>query len=704
MGKIKILSDDVSNRIAAGEVIERPASVVKECVENSIDAGATEIVVKIVNGGRDLIQIIDNGHGMSEEDAFLAFERHATSKISSADDIVHITTMGFRGEALPSIASISHFQIITKTESDSVATEINFSGGRLDSMQKTAAKTGTTITIKNLFYNVPARRKFLKSEAVEYKHIVNYIHYQSVLFPNITFILHNNHKEKFNHPATDSIKNRMLDVFGTSFTKQNFMYLDTAGDSAQAKGKQVIRLSGYLQDIDGYEKNTLLDVHYIYVNRRYIYDKTVYSAIRSAYDPFLKKYRFFNAGKPPNYIFFIDIDPEEIDVNVHPAKTEIRFRNTSAVYQFVKDSIYGCLHNNEVNKHEKTRQKLSSFPLANPLTKAEQMIAQELFKIPTTDTKHQTLDVIHETSDKFSFIDFEKSINTKSTHDTDTQPDSLQHTVETVPALPQSEFSFMDFEKSISSSDIPLCRDSETATTDSQDSQSPPQEAVAVASRGWDAIKNPNELNTKHQYDQHQIIKTMREDFVQLWQLHNTYIFIQTDEGFVAIDQHAAHERIVYEKLLKNIDTKKPNKQKLVFPLVIDLPNFLSESIKDVIEANSEVFDSLGFTVKLFSGNSIVIDEIPSELGFWDGGDVFIEILKQLENELTQTTDFRIASAASVACKASVKAGQKMTKKEMHELIIELFKCEYPFQCPHGRPLIIKVTLNEIEKMFKRIN
>ena len=684
MGRIKILSEDVSNRIAAGEVIERPASVVKECVENAIDAGATEIIIKIINGGRDLIQIIDNGHGMNEDDAFLAFERHATSKISSSEDIVHICTMGFRGEALPSIASISQFQLITKTADDSVATELNFSGGKLDSMQKTASKTGTTISVKNIFYNVPARRKFLKSEPVEYKHILNYIHYQSVLFPDISFILFNNHKEKFNYPATNSIEKRMLDVFGTSFQKQKLIYFD--------KQAQTIKINGYLQDIDTSEQNSVFDVHYLYVNRRFISDKTVYSAIKSAYEPYLKKYRFFEKGKLPNYILFIDIDPEEIDVNVHPAKTEIRFRNTGAVFQFVKEAVYESLHKNELNKYETAKQKLRSLPLSTPLSKSEEIIAKDYFKIPEkSPLSLRGNEVTKQSTGEYTFHLHPRSDDPPLQYQF-TQYDDIITNVDPE----QEEIKFADLIKRIKS-------ERETQKDDT-DTQLPNSEFLTPNSpRGWDNVKNSNELNTKHNSDQFMILKTMKEDFVQMWQLHNTYIFIQIDDGVVLIDQHAAHERILYEKLLKNIDQKKPNKQKLVFPLVIDLPNYLSERIKDIIEGNSEVLDNLGFTVKVYSGNSVVIDEIPSELGYWDGGNIFIEILKQLEDELQQTKDFRIASAAAVACKASIKAGQKMTKKEMHELITELFTCEFPFQCPHGRPLIVKMSLVEIEKMFKRI-
>ncbi|MCL2063591.1 MAG: DNA mismatch repair endonuclease MutL [Candidatus Cloacimonetes bacterium] len=645
MKKIKILPDEVANRIAAGEVIERPASVVKECVENSIDAGATEIIIKIVNGGRDMIQIVDNGHGMSEEDAFLAFERHATSKISSADDIVHISTMGFRGEALPSIASVSIFQMITKTEHDDIATEINFKGGRLDSVQKTAAKTGTSITVKNIFFNVPARRKFLKSEPVENKHILNYIHYQSVLFPNISFIFFHNGKEKLNYPITNSIKERMLDIFGTSFENQRFIFF--------SKEFPFIKISGYLQEIRHTEQKNLLDTHYIFVNRRFINDKTIYSAIKNGYEPFLAKYRFFEGGKLPNYIIFIDINPEEIDVNVHPAKTEIRFRNNSAVYGFVKDAVYESLLK---ELEQTTLSRPDSFPIG------KSFVEQLNHKSPVINNEKKENDINLNWNPKNDFLNpvNESSGSTQNRENTVTinkPPSSYEHRYNEEITNPYLHD-----------------RQTESASPISQNSSSTLE-----------------------------ILNTLKEDYIPLWQLHNTYIFIQVEDGFIAIDQHAAHERILFEKLLKNIDNKRPNRQKLVFPLVIDLPNYLSENIKNLITENEETLGNLGFVVKSFSGNSIVIDEIPSELDYWDGGNIFVEILEQLQDEMNEIKDFRIASAMSVACKGSIKAGKKLTKREMHELINELFTCKFPYQCPHGRPLIIKITLREIEKLFKRI-
>jgi len=613
MPRVKVLSEEVANRIAAGEVIERPASVVKECVENSIDAGATEVTVKIINGGRDFIQIIDNGIGMSEDDAFLAFERHGTSKIHTVDDIQHIQTLGFRGEALPSMASVSRLQLVTKTAEDELATELNFNGGKLEQMKKTSANNGTSITIQNLFFNVPARRKFLKTEPVEYKHIMNYLHYQAICFPHISFVLISNQKEKFNFPKTNTIEARMLDIFGTSFTHQSFLYF--------TQDAQIIKLSGYLQDVDVAQQNQPIDTHYLFVNNRYIFDKTIYSAIRSAYDPFIKKYHQFDGGKLPSYILFLQISPEEIDINVHPAKTEIRFKNIGAVYQFVKDAIYKTLQNAEEDRYKKTDMKIGSVPMQSPLTPAEAIIAKEI-----SDRKWQ-----------------ETGGNVKRETQHNAPYPTLQGTSFTSPQHTRPTF---------------------------------------------DSVKQ---------------FFTQGEDSLSLWQLHNTYIFVQTEDGFWLIDQHAAHERITYEKLLKNIEEKRPNKQKLVFPIVIDLPAVFSEEIKQTIETNQQVLEDMGFTIKSFSGNSVVIDEIPSEIGVWDGGNIFIEILKQLQDELATTTDFRVASAASVACKASIKAGKRLTKREMYELITELFTCEFPFHCPHGRPLIFKMSLTDIEKVFKRI-
>jgi DNA mismatch repair ATPase MutL len=350
----------------------------------------------------------------------------------------------------------------------------------------------------------------------------------------------------------------------------------------------------------------------------------------------------------------------------------------------VKDAIFESLQNNERKRYENTRQKLSSLPLLTPLSPTEEIIVRDLYNTksqlhkttyPTqnADTNINTID--HVNNEKIKYDDLMTNINT---------------------SIKKNDLNMIDFKERVAS-------DKESATINHLSIEDHLALPTPNNKEGFIANK---EIETKSSIltsSQHMLLKTMREDFAQMWQLHNTYIFIQIDNGFVVFDQHAAHERILYEKLLRNIDQKKPNKQKLVFPLIIDLPSYMSENIKYIIDNNNEILNNLGFTIKVYSGNSIVIDEIPSELGYWDGGNIFVEILKQLEDEIQQTKDFRIASAAAVACKASIKAGQKMSKREMHELITELFKCDFPYQCPHGRPLVIKMSLTDIEKMFKRI-
>lgn len=648
MSKIKILSEEVSNRIAAGEVIERPFSVVKELVENSIDAQASKIIVHVVNGGRDLIQVIDNGIGMNEEDAQLAFERHATSKIRNVDDIIHINTLGFRGEAIPSIASVSHFTLTTKTSDSDIACEIIYDSGKLIRITPCSANQGTSITVKKLFVNVPARRKFLKTEPVEYKHILNYMHYQSVLYPHISFVLTHNGKEKFNYPIAIDTEQRLLDIFGSSFSKINFIKLSNSWNQ--------INVAGYIEVIENSEK-IIDDIHYLFVNGRFINDKTIFSALRSALEPFLKKYNHFQIGKLPSYILFLNIEAEQIDVNVHPAKLEIRFRDNQLVYQFIRQSVIDCLNEYERMKYEVVKQKISFTSSGENLTSFENQIVRKQFNIDDKDeikTQHPSTEKQQiSTFTKNSVQSFIPQENHNSINKT-VVLDSFNHT--------QPNLSTQQYKNGLNSSNtIP------------------------------------------YEFEIYSKLFENLDEFSNLWQVNNLYIFLQDDKGLFIIDQHAAHERIIYEKMIKRMHGEKTVRQRLLFPVVVDLPNYLSEYLFDLIEQNIELFDKIGFSIKTFSQNSIVIDEIPCELDNWDGGDVFIDLIKQLQEEFSKIEDFRDSLAKSMACKAAIKAGKKLHKKEMLSLIHDLYKCKEPFYCPHGRPLIIKIDYQELEKRFKRI-
>lgn len=613
MGKIRILSEEVSNRIAAGEVIERPVSVVKELVENALDAEATEIIITIENGGKKLIKIEDNGIGMSEDDALTAFERHATSKIRTVTDIFSIATLGFRGEALPSIASVSNLSMITSREEDDIAAKIEFKAGRLAGISKTSANTGTTIEVRQLFSNVPARRKFLKTPAVEYNHILKYIHYQSLVFPQISFQLYADGKKKLHYPGVKELDERINAIFGNSFFMPDLIKLDVK--------KENLRLYGYMMGFDDVEPG--FKDSYLFLNGRYIKDRIIYHSIKTAYEPFLRKYRTFQQGKLPPYLFFLEIDPRQVDYNVHPAKAEVRFRDSGMVHNFFKNVLSQKLLEHEDLRYRQIKQKIRQTSETEGVNRVEARIFDK-----KTD-KRLFSEVKRELQDVY-------------------QPDIFKK-------------------------------------------------------------KEPDTEELRRMYEDDQRIEARKamlpseEEIVNPWQLHQSYILVATEDGMLMIDQHAAHERVVYEKLLQRIHGAPAESQKLLFPVVVELPPYLESTVTQIIEEQQEVFYNIGFGIKSFSGNSVVIDEIPVELDSWDGGEVFINIIKQLEDELSETQDFRDGLAKSVACKSAVKAGQKMSRKEMLALINDLFACDVPYFCPHGRPVIIKMTLHELERRFKRI-
>ncbi len=609
MARIKVLSEEVANRIAAGEVIERPVSVVKELVENAIDAKATKINITIENGGKNLIQVIDNGIGMSADDALQAFERHATSKIRTVTDIFKISSLGFRGEALPSIASVSRLTMITRDAESEVASKVEFDSGKLLDYSKTSSNIGTTFIVKKLFHNIPARKKFLKSNRVEFKHIANYLHYQSILYPSVHFKFISDGREKLNYPIVENSEKRMLAVFGSSFFQKDFIKINFENNG--------LKLSGYISGLED-EKQGFTDYRYLFVNGRYIKDRIILHSIRSAYDPFIKKLRIYQSGKIPPFILFLQLDPSKVDFNVHPAKLEIRFNDPGSVHTFMKNAINKELIGYEEKKFRQIKTKIFS----NNEGKTTN-IDRKIFKKKT---------------DKKRFSEIKKEL--KQIY----QPDVFKNKTE-----------------------------------------------------------DEKKIEADYLNERKEIFLRPEEEVINPWQLHQSYIFVQVEEGLMVIDQHAAHERIIFEKILHRIHGAPSNTQKLLFPIVIDLPPHLSNSIPELISDNIEVFQKIGFSIKTFSGDSIVIDEIPIELENWDGGDVFIEIIIQLDDEFEQTEDFRDSLAKSVACKAAIKAGKKLTKKEMLSLINELFACEIPYYCPHGRPLIIKMKLNEFERKFKRI-
>ena len=628
MSKIHILAEDVRNKIAAGEVIERPASVVKELVENAIDAGASSVSVSVDNGGKDMIQVTDNGYGMSADEAMLSFERHATSKIKTVNDIIHISTLGFRGEALPSIASVSNLTLTTKTAGSDTATLIEYNNGRLINVSQTSANPGTTIIVKGLFKNIPARRKFLRSDTAELRHILKYFHYQAVIYPKISFKLIVDGREKLFYQATDERTQRMSDIFGSSFLSDDIISIDNSTGG--------YRVEGYIFGLED-RSDKLIDIQYIFINGRFVSDKTVRHSIKSAYEPFILKTRVWAKGTTPPYIVFITIPPELIDVNVHPTKQEVRFREQQHVHGMVLSTITQALKQYEADKFDSARQKFNNAQAVGQASYVEKEIYKDRVDIPP-------------------FSQYKKEFSNLYQDDL-FRPEPVRQ--EPIPILnPEAEKN---------SEQLELL---------------------------------PDQPNDNVSY---KLLLANEEDYINPWQLHNTYIFVQVEDGLVVIDQHAAHERIVYERLLHRAGGAPAVRQKLLLPIVIDIPPYIATDIRDLVDANLELLEKIGFAIKKFSGNSLVVEEIPAELGDWQGGKVFIEILKQLESELEINADFRDSLAKSIACKSSIKAGHKLTRREMLNLINDLFACQTPYFCPHGRPVLIKMTLPDFEKKFKRL-
>lgn len=578
--RIHLLSDDLCNKIAAGEVIERPFSVVKELVENSIDAMATRISISIEKGGKDLMEISDNGHGIPREDVRLAFHRHATSKIQDFNDLNQLHSMGFRGEALPSIASVSQVEIWTRFYHEDTAIYLRLEAGKEMAYHETARDVGTTIRIKNLFFNVPARKKFLRQDTTEYRYILSEIENQALAHPEISFRCLSNGQESFHYPQAPSLDQRIYQVMGHEL-EGKLLPIEYRSDLGTIRG--------YAGSIETARKNASI---YVYVNSRVIRDKVVTKAILEVYRSMLEKNRY------PLVFIYLELDPSLVDFNVHPSKREVRFNDSLQLYHLVYTSVKKTL--DQGFSKDETLKNLTSTP-------------------------------------RFSF------------------------------AKPQVSFQ----------ETLPL----ELEKKEKKTSQTTP-EINKVIQR----ITSGFETEQSHQTVQ------------QLWQLHQTYIVTSIKDGMVIIDQHAAAERILYEKIVKSFKNNEITSQQLLFPEVINL-NLQEFNLYKEVQG---IFNSFGFSLREYSGNSLMIESIPAYIHHWESASTFKEIMDDLMAEKEIHTKSVEKIARYTACRTAVKAGDKLNTESMQTIIDDLFACEFPYTCPHGRPTLIKINLTELEKRFGR--
>jgi DNA mismatch repair protein MutL len=647
MNKIKVLPDNLANQIAAGEVVERPASVIKELVENAIDAGGSRIQIDIELGGRRLMQVSDDGEGMVRDDAVLAFERHATSKIKTLEDLARIGTLGFRGEALASIASVAKVELTTKTAEDQIATRVVIEGGRLVDVKDAARDTGTTIAVRDLFFNTPARRKFMRSEATENYHLTSIATHYALAHPEIAFTMTNNGRDVLRVAPAKDLRERAFQIFGSGILES---LLPVNGGR-----EYVAKVTGFVSAPR--ERRTTRDGQYFFVNNRFVRDKTIAGGLLEGYRSVLPH------GVYPVAFLFLDLPLEEIDVNVHPAKTEIRFRRGEAVKDVIAEAVRTTL----------ARAGITGDALP------EQPASEE--QVPDIEQHHEIPVALAATQ---TSIDFGASPPPPAW----TEPPAPAPT-ETVPirAVEEPDFSaettLVDFGRIEDEPEVADIRSSNpTHEGFAQYAELPPIDSAAKLAKTLE------------------VSQLSSSKIRPLGQMHDSFIVAVDDEGLLLIDQHVAHERILFDKYRKSETDRPIESQNLLLPETIDLSPAQSEAFQ-LIENELE---TLGFNVMKLSGRTIAIKSIPTDLPGSEARNLFAEILDTIEMEKkgAPKSILRDDIAASLACKAAVKINMKLTPEKIHWMIDRLLLTSSPTTCPHGRPVILRLSMKDIERGFHR--
>jgi DNA mismatch repair protein MutL len=620
VSKIRVLADHVANQIAAGEVVERPASVAKELVENSIDAGATRITIEIEAGGRRLLKVSDDGEGMVRDDAILAFERHATSKIRAADDLISIGTLGFRGEALASIASVAKVELTTSTEGAAAATRVAIEGGRMRDVKDAAHPRGTTIAVRDLFFNVPARRKFMRSEATETFHLSNLVTHYALAHPEIAFTFVNNGRDVVRAVAAKDLRERAYQIFGEEFL-ENLLPVD-GGDPS------VARVTGFVSAPR--DRRTTRDAQYLFVNRRYVRDRMIGRSLSEGYRSILPH------GVYPAALLFVETPLEEVDVNVHPAKTEVRFRRSAAVADAVREAVRDALASNDF---------VPQIP-----TPVEPQITQ------TPQTQSASAAV--------SF----------------TPP---QPRIEFFPPPPSPQPPLAPV--------IPFPSGDEIARDVA--------DMVRVSSVKSVAPLPP--LNNAERLVREVSPDTLSNNIRPLGQLEESFIIATDDEGLLLIDQHVAHERVLFDKYRALEAARRTESQQLLVPETFDL----TPAQAAVFDQLAPEFEVYGFELMRLSGRTVAIKAVPADLPPGQARNMLSELLDTVdaEKKANAPETMRDEIAASLACHAAIKVNMPLAPEKMRWLIDRLLQTSSPTTCPHGRPIILRLKLHDIKKGFHRI-
>ena len=615
---IQLLPDSVANQIAAGEVVQRPASAVKELVENAIDAGADKIQLIVKEAGKALLQVIDNGCGMSVTDARMSFERHATSKIKRADDLFAIRTMGFRGEALASIAAIAQVELKTRRHEDELGTCIKIEGSVVENQEACQANTGTSISVKNLFYNIPARRNFLKSNPVEMRHIIDEFQRVALAHPGIFFTLHHDGQEVYHLPATQ-LKQRIIHLLGNNYNQR---LVPVEEDTT------IIKLHGFVGKPEFSRKTR--GEQFFFVNNRFIKDAYLNHAVLTAFEDLLPEDSF------PLYVLFIDIDPSKIDINVHPTKTEIKYHDEKAIYAIIRAAVKRALGKYNITPTLDFDQENSIGHLITPKP-FEEIVAPQIAFNPNFNP--------------FADKKVEREIPSRSGGSYERQSGAIPNNWQTLYEIAK--------------------RDDEP-----QQPQIHQEKAISV--------------------DEQEIAKTSEKQF---FQIHNRYILSPIKSGFMLINQQAAHERVLYEKFLQQLDNHSGVSQQSLFQASVTLNGADFELLRELLPD----IRALGFDIREFGKNTVVLEGIPAELNNVGEAELLEHLLEGFKNnQAILKIDKRDNLARALARNGAIKTGTKLSLEEMSLLTDQLFACAMPNVGLSGKPVISTFTLAELMERFEK--
>lgn len=630
MGKIQVLDGETINKIAAGEVVERPSSVVKELVENAIDAGATAVTVEIQDGGTSLIRITDNGSGMEKDDISMAFLRHSTSKIRSAQDLQTIHSLGFRGEALSSISAVAQVELLTKTAHAMTGCRYQINGGVEKSMEDIGCPDGTTFIVRQLFYNTPARRKFLKSNITEAGYISDLMVRLSMSHPEVSFKFINNRQNRLHTSGNGRLKDILYHIYGRDISA-NLLPVEA--------GQKGVRMTGFIGKPIICRGNRSYENYFI--NGRYIKSPVITQAVEDAYKTFTMVHKF------PFAILHFTLDTAELDVNVHPTKMEVRFSHGQELYKFIYETLRQVLYGRELIPEVKPSEPKQAVavvpkPLSKPIERPVIRSTSGLIEHPTERSAAQTV--------------------TQPKVTPTPKPDIRPELKETEEKLPEP------FEK-----------------------------------KRLEALRVSTVEDKPQQYELFEtglLTKEARVRHKLIGQVFDTYWIVEYDGKLFIIDQHAAHEKVLYEKLMKRFKENQPMTQLIQPPIILTL----SMTEMDLLNRYMDQFKKMGFEFESFGGKEYALRGVPSDLYGFTGKEMVIELLDELAGEFERMrTDVIGDKIATMACKAAVKGNMRISSKEADALIEELLRAENPYTCPHGRPTIISMTKTELEKRFKRI-